>query len=98
MLAKIHSDGTAQLYFNDIGGLGITSVMSATAAGDTIYGFAVATDVINVSARMVLADVYAEIANDATDITTAANILVIGSTSSLAAATAWIAGDADVVA
>lgn len=65
--------------------------------GDTITDFTSASDTLDVDGILNgLTKVYEEIANDAADITTDANVIVVGGSTDIATAAALIAADATV--
>ncbi|MBF0437266.1 MAG: calcium-binding protein, partial [Magnetococcales bacterium] len=72
-----------------------TIVYTGLGAGDTVSDFS-ATDTIDLSAISSLTKVYEEIASNVADITTDANVIVVGGTSDIATAAALIAADAEV--
>jgi len=75
-----------------------TFVVSSTAGNDAISGFTTGSDVLNVGLDLnALALVYEEIADDGANITTDANVIVVGGSTTIAAAAAHIAADATVL-
>jgi hypothetical protein len=65
---------------------------------DTITDFATGIDTLELSEYLTGAETYAEIADDGADIASAANVIVVGGATNIAAAAAHIAGDATVTA
>jgi len=63
---------------------------------DTITDFATGSDTLELSEYLSATKVYAEIADDGADITSDANVIVVGGATNIAAAAAQIAGDGTV--
>ncbi len=97
-LTVISGAGADALNFNGVGGGGAVKLVFGVTAdfganfGDTVSNFAFATDVIDTSAITSLTKVYQGVATTA-DITTNANVIVLGTATDITTAAAGIAAN-----